>query len=110
MTGPYDSPYDNYEGVDDEHWLTQDGLYPQAIMAMICRLTSAEDDNDCPVAGDDGNDGDDEVTYLLQAVADAKAAASILVAGASETLNSLATNKSNAAPKGLADELVTAES
>ena len=49
--GPHDNPWDDYEGIDDEHWLTQDGLYPQAIMAMICRLTSAEDDNDCPVAG-----------------------------------------------------------
>ena len=49
MTGPHDSTYDSYVGVDDEYWLTKDGLYPQAIMAMICRLTSAEDDNDCPV-------------------------------------------------------------
>ena len=105
MTGPHDSWYDNYEGVDDEYWLTQDGLYPQAIMAMICRLTSAEDDNDCPVAGGDGNDDLDEVSSLLQTVADAKAAASTLVADASETLNDLATNKSN----GLVAELETAE-
>ena len=103
MTGPYDSPYDNYEGVDDEYWLTQDGLYPQAIMAMICRLTSAEDDNDCPVAGGDGNDGVDEVASLLQAAASAKVAASILIADASETLNNLAANK------GLAAELSTGE-
>ena len=49
MTGPHEGTYDSYVGVDDEYWLTKDGLYPQAIMAMICRLTSAEDDNDCPV-------------------------------------------------------------
>ena len=60
MTGPHDSPYDSYEGVDDEYWLTKDGLYPQAIMAMICRLTSAEDDNDCPVADTDS------ATYFVQ--------------------------------------------
>ena len=49
MIGPETSPYDPYLGLDDEYWLTKDGLYPQAIMAMICRLTSSEDDNDCPV-------------------------------------------------------------
>ena len=58
VSGPYDNPDGSFEGIDDDYWLTQDGLYPQAIMAMICRLTSAEDDNDCPVA--------DAATYLVQ--------------------------------------------
>ena len=61
--GPHDNPWDDYEGIDDEHWLTRDGLYPQAIMAMICRLTSCGFDNECPVAegecvDDDIRDGD----------------------------------------------------
>ena len=64
MTGPEDSPYDSYEGVDDEYWLTRDGLYPQAIMAMICRLTSTEEDNDCPVS-----DGAGSLALTLNALA-----------------------------------------
>ena len=34
--------------IGDEYWLTRDGLYPQAIQAMICRLTSEESNNSCP--------------------------------------------------------------
>ena len=71
------------------------------------------DDNDD--GGDDGDDdgGDDgntpeSVTFLLQVASDAKAAASALVAGASDDLNSLATTRS-AVTRGLADELTTAE-
>jgi hypothetical protein len=145
-------------------------------MAMICRLTSAEDDNDCPVAGgapiydtcrdtnydangnelldsdgdpcsvyigntnwcggyntdvfnsnnmccacgggepidgDDGNDGDDggddgsseEAAALVEAATAAKTAAEALVTGAQDDLDSLATEKSDGAPKGLTDEL-----
>ena len=34
--------------VDPDNYETRDGLYPKAYKAMICRLTSTEDDNDCP--------------------------------------------------------------
>ena len=71
------------------------------------------DDNDD--GGDDGgDDGDDDgttpetVTFLLSVASDAKAAASALVAGASNDLNSLSTLRS-AVTRGLADELTTAE-
>ena len=49
MSGPYDAPDGSYEGVDDEYWLTRGGLYPQAIMAMACRLTSDEATHTCPI-------------------------------------------------------------
>ena len=39
-----------YGWVDEEHWMTNKGLYEKATKAMICRLTSDEDSNDCPMA------------------------------------------------------------
>ena len=32
----------------DGDYLTKDGLYPKALKAMICRLTSTEGSTDCP--------------------------------------------------------------
>ena len=33
----------NAEGLfDEEYWLSKDGLYPQTIMNMICRVTAAD--------------------------------------------------------------------
>ena len=29
--------------IDSDDWLTKDGLYPKTIMAMICRLTAADE-------------------------------------------------------------------
>jgi hypothetical protein len=73
------------------------------------------DDDDNDDGSDDGGDdgGDDgttpeSVAFLLSVVSDAKAAASALVAGASNDLNSLATSRS-VVTRGLADELTTAE-
>ena len=36
---------------DEEYYLTNEGLYPEAFSQMICRVTSESEENDCPEAG-----------------------------------------------------------
>ena len=37
---------------DSELWLTKKGLYPETMMAMICRVTSADEESaNCPPPG-----------------------------------------------------------
>ena len=40
----------NMDGdIDETNFETKDGLYPKALMAMICRLTTANEESDtCP--------------------------------------------------------------
>ena len=46
---PYSQCWNAWGKVDTTNWLTKDGLYPKALMAMICRLTTASAESDtCP--------------------------------------------------------------